>query len=71
MIESAAAPLGVEHGVAERAGETLEDRGLHEEAACLVVEPVQHLLDQVVGNLPLIARERANVSAGVVDLAEP
>ena len=43
--------------VAERAGQPLEDRGVEQEGADLVGLPVEHLLDEVVHDVPVVAGE--------------
>ena len=50
-VEALAGPLGVEHGVAGRAGERVEHRRLAQEAPVAVVEGLQHLGVEVLGDV--------------------
>jgi hypothetical protein len=60
----AAVPAG--HGVAQRAAEPLQHRGLQQELPHLSALPVEHLLGQVVQDVPVAAGERGHESSGIV-----
>ena len=52
-------------GVAERAVQTVQQAGAEQEGADLFGLPCQHLLDQVVHDVPVIARESGDEGADV------
>ena len=60
----AIAALG--HGVAQRAAQPVQDRGLQQEAPNLVGLPVQDLLDQVVDDVAVVPREPGDEAGDVV-----
>ncbi len=64
----AAAPAG--HGVAERAAEPLEDRGVEQEPAYVVGLAGEDLLDEVVDDVAVVAREAGDEAGDVVAALE-
>ena len=68
-------PLGgvgaAEHRVAERCAEASEHRGLEQEAAGVPVERVEHLAGEVVGDVPVVAVERAHAGLRLGQPAQP
>jgi len=65
-LECGAAAVLARHGVAQVAGEAGEHRSPQEEVANLRRLAVQHLLDQVVDDVAVVAGERRDEGGGVV-----
>ena len=60
----AAGPTG--HGVAQRAAQPVQQAGAQQEGADLFGLPLQHLLDQVVDDVPVVAGEAGDEGADVL-----
>ena len=65
-LEQRLAALAAGDGVAQRAAEPVQHRGLEQERPQLLVLPVEHLFGQVVKDVPVAAGERGHERGGVV-----
>ena len=70
LLEQRLAALAPGDGVAQRAAEPFQHRGLQQERAQLLVLPLEHLFGQVVQNVPVAAGERGHESGGIVVSAQ-
>ena len=70
LLEQRLAALAAGDGVAQRAAEPLEDRGLPQERAQLRVLPLEYLFGQVVQDVAVAAGERGHESGGIVVSAQ-
>ena len=70
LLEQRLAALAAGDGVAQRAAEPLQHRGLQQERAQLLVLPLEHLFGQVVQDVPVAAGERGHEAGGIVMSAQ-
>ena len=70
LFEQRLAALAAGDGVAQRAAEPLQHRGLEQEPPQLLVLPLEHLFGQVVQDVPVAAGERGHEAGGIVVSAQ-
>ncbi|MDP9207529.1 MAG: hypothetical protein M3O65_03335 [Actinomycetota bacterium] len=70
LLQQPRRPLRLQHGVAQRAGQALQDRGAQQEPPDGVRLAGQHLRAQVVGDMAVVAMERGDEGAGVLPAAK-
>ncbi len=70
LLEQRLAALAAGDGVAQRAAEPVQHRGLEQERPQLPVLPLEHLLGQVVQDIPVAAGERGHEAGGIVMSAQ-
>ena len=66
LLKQRLAALAAGDGVAQRAAEPLQHRGLEQEGTQLLVLPLEHLLSQVVQDVTVAAGERGHEGGGIV-----
>jgi hypothetical protein len=66
LLEQRLAALAAGDGVAQRAAEPVQHRGLEQERPQLLVLPLEHLFGQVVQDVPVAAGERGHERGGIV-----
>ena len=69
-LEQRLAALAAGDGVAQRAAEPVQHRGLQQERAQLLVLPLEYLFGQVVQDVPVAPGERGHEAGGIVMSAQ-
>ena len=69
--QNASSVLRTQHGVAERRGKAIENRRSEQEAPRLILESVEHLGRQIVGDVTVVGGELADTFAGLVETGGP
>ena len=69
--QNASGALGTQHGVAKLRGKTVQNRRSEQKAPRLVLDSVQHLGCQIVGDVTVIGGELPDPLARLVDTGEP
>ena len=70
LLQQRLAALAAGDGVAQRAVEPFQHRGLEQERPQLLVLPLEHLLGQVVQHVPVAAGERGHEAGGIIMSAQ-